>query len=157
MYVLRVASRFSPGDTVRTRFGTGVVREARNNGRLLIDVRGRAMVIAESGISAPVANSKPSQARRAALRNGSEPARPTREARSVLVEVDLHGLTVDEALDRAQLALNDALLADVGELRLIHGRSGGRIRAALHRRLGEIPNVRFRLDPRNDGVTIVSL
>jgi len=72
--------------------------------------------------------------------------------------VDLHGLTVEEALVRAEHALNDAMLADCAELRLIHGRSGGRIRAALHRRLSEIPSVRgFGLDPRNAGVTVVRL
>jgi DNA mismatch repair protein MutS2 len=72
--------------------------------------------------------------------------------------VDLHGLTVEEALARAELALNDAMLADLPELRLIHGRSGGRIKAALYRRLGTISAVRaVRLDPRNAGVTIVTL
>jgi DNA mismatch repair protein MutS2 len=74
------------------------------------------------------------------------------------VAIDLHGLTVEEALGRVQEALSEALLADVDELRLIHGRSGGRIRAALQRRLRETPGVRsFRRDPRNDGVTIVKL
>ena len=59
---------------------------------------------------------------------------------------------------RAESALSEALLADAEVLRLIHGRSGGRIRAALHRRLRELPGVRaFRLDPRNEGVTIVEL
>jgi DNA mismatch repair protein MutS2 len=74
------------------------------------------------------------------------------------VAIDLHGLTVEEALGRVQEALSEALLADVDELRLIHGRGGGRIRSALHRELGETPSVRkFRLDPRNEGVTIVTL
>ena len=73
-------------------------------------------------------------------------------------DVDLHGLTVEEALARAEDALNEALIEDCAELRVIHGRSGGRIRAALHRRLREIPSVRgFGLDPRNPGVTIVKL
>ena len=59
---------------------------------------------------------------------------------------------------KAELALNEALLADVDVLRLIHGKSGGRIRAALHGRLRELPGVRgFRLDPHNEGVTIVTL
>jgi DNA mismatch repair protein MutS2 len=72
--------------------------------------------------------------------------------------VDLHGLTIAEALLRAEHALNDALLADLADLRLIHGRSGGKIRAALHKRLREIPSVRaFALDPRNAGVTVVHL
>ena len=83
---------------------------------------------------------------------------PRRDTRTLSAEIDLHGLTVDEALERAQQALNEALLGDLAELRFIHGRSGGRIRAALHRHLRETPSVRnVRLDPRNEGVTIVSL
>jgi DNA mismatch repair protein MutS2 len=73
-------------------------------------------------------------------------------------EIDLHGMTVDEALGQAERALNDALLAGRLELRFIHGRSGGRIRGALHRWLGQVPTVvNVRLDPRNPGVTIVTL
>jgi DNA mismatch repair protein MutS2 len=73
-------------------------------------------------------------------------------------DLDLHGLTVDAAIDRVEHALNEALLADVGELRIVHGKGQGRIRAALHRHLRTIPSVRaFRLDPRNDGVTILTL
>jgi hypothetical protein len=50
------------------------------------------------------------------------------------------------------------MLAGLPELRFIHGRRGGRIRAALGRWLGGIPTVRaFRRDPRNEGVTIVAL
>jgi dsDNA-specific endonuclease/ATPase MutS2 len=82
---------------------------------------------------------------------------PDSRVRRAAGEVDLHGLTVEEALAAAERAVNDALLGDLPQLRLIHGRSGGRIRAALHRRLRAIPTVRaFRLDPRNAGVTIVS-
>jgi DNA mismatch repair protein MutS2 len=74
------------------------------------------------------------------------------------VEVDLHGLRVDEALLRIDDALDAALRAGHAELRFIHGRSGGRLRGALHERLRRIAAVRgVRLDPRNAGVTIVSL
>ena len=39
---------------------------------------------------------------------------------------------------------------------LIHGRSGGTLKATVHARLVRLPAVsRFRLDPRNPGVTIV--
>jgi DNA mismatch repair protein MutS2 len=72
--------------------------------------------------------------------------------------VDLHGLTVEEALARIEAALNDALLADMAQVRFVHGRSGGRIRSALHHRLRQIASVRhFFVDPRNEGVTIVEL
>ena len=55
-------------------------------------------------------------------------------------------------------AVNAAILAGHGRLRVIHGRSGGRLRGALHRQLHGLPSVRaFRLDPANDGVTIVEL
>ena len=152
-----MAARFTVGVAVQTPFGKGIVREVRNNGRLLVDVKDRALVVKESEISA-LAPGQQSRVRDAAV----DHARPSREAKpdagGDAREVDLHGLTVEAALARAEQALNDALLADVAELRLIHGRSGGRIRAALHRRLREIPTVRgFQLGPGNDGVTLVRL
>jgi DNA mismatch repair protein MutS2 len=54
--------------------------------------------------------------------------------------------------------LNDAILAGVDEARVIHGRSGGRVKAAVHARLKRLAAVRgYRLDPANPGVTIVTL
>ena len=152
-----MASRFTAGDTVQTRFGKGVVREIRNGNRLTVDVQGRALVLTESEVSAL---DRPRKRPHAPLASKRESARdgPRREARTVAAEINLHGLTVEEALECVQQALSEALLADLSELRLIHGRSGGRIRAALHRRLRDTPAVRkFRLDPRNAGVTIVDL
>ena len=146
----------APGDAVQTPFGKGIIREVRNHGRLLVDVQGRALELGEGDVSALGATSKTARRGRAARvperspvagRSGGPPA-----------ELDLHGLTVGEAVARAEQALNDALLADAAELRLIHGRSGGRIRAALHQRLREMPSIRgFHLDPANGGVTIVRL
>jgi dsDNA-specific endonuclease/ATPase MutS2 len=152
-----MASPFAPGDTVQTPFGKGVVREVRNSGRLMVDVQGRAMVVREREISAVAHVTKRSRVSQSS-ENASERIRPDRDSRAASREIDLHGLTVEEALDRVELALDDALLADLSEIRFIHGRSGGRIRAALHRRLRDTPSVRgFRLDPRNNGVTLVNL
>jgi DNA mismatch repair protein MutS2 len=141
---------------VQTRFGKGVVREVLNRDRLMVDVQGRALVVTASEISVVDPTRQRSRAPVASRR--SKPTRPRREARTASAEVDLHGLTVEQALDRVDQALNEALLADLSELRFIHGRSGGRIRNALHRRLHETSAVRkFRVDPRNEGVTIVIL
>jgi dsDNA-specific endonuclease/ATPase MutS2 len=150
-------ARFEAGDTVQTPFGKGVVREVRNRGRLLVDVAGRALEIKEADVS-PVPMSQ-RRTRDGHQPHSSEPVRPDeRSPRRSPIEIDLHGLTVEEALTRTEDALNDAILADVAQIRLIHGRSGGRIRAALHKKLQQIPSVRhFRLDPQNDGVTIVEL
>jgi len=146
-------ARFSRGDGVQTPLGKGIVCEVRKNGRLVVEIQGRAVVI--EGISAQPLEIRPKRGR--AESTEREP-RPGGHSRHAAGEVDLHGLTVEEALTRAEQALNDALLADLPELRLIHGRSGGRIKSALHHRLRHIAAVRsIRLDPRNPGVTIVAL
>jgi dsDNA-specific endonuclease/ATPase MutS2 len=50
------------------------------------------------------------------------------------------------------------MLADVAEAQIIHGRSGGRLKAAVHARLKRLASVRsYRVDPANPGVTIVTL
>ena len=152
-----MASRLKAGDMVQTPFGKGVVREVRNGNRLKVEVHGAALVVTDSEVTALTSSRKRSREPRAS-EGKPELSGSKRESRTVSAEIDLHGLTVEQALDRVQQALSDAMLADVSELRFIHGRSGGRIRAALQRRLRETPSVRkFRLDPRNDGVTIVSL
>jgi dsDNA-specific endonuclease/ATPase MutS2 len=144
-----------PGQLVSTPLGAGVVREVRNGGRVLVDIRGRAVMLHEADLA--VIRDSPRN------RKGRRQSDPPRESRAAdrthsSVSVDLHGLTVVEALARVEQALNDAALGDVSEVRLIHGRSGGRIRGALHRRLGEIPSIRaYSLDPANAGVTIVLL
>ena len=147
---------FQAGDAVQTPFGKGIVREVRNGGRLLVDVSGRALEIKEANVSHAVAR------HRAGAKNGGGQPSPNEPhasaARRPPPEIDLHGLTVEEALARVEAALNDAMLADMPQVRFIHGRSGGRIRAALHGRLREIASVRhFRVDPGNEGVTIVEL
>jgi dsDNA-specific endonuclease/ATPase MutS2 len=152
-----MAARITVGGTVQTPFGKGIVREVRNNGGLLVDVRGRALVVKASEISELDASPQ-SRVRSGTGKSTRAPRQAEPDAGGDTREVDLHGLTVEAALARAVQALDEALLADVAELRLIHGRSGGRIRAALHRQLREIPSVRgFQLDPRNEGVTLIRL
>ena len=141
---------------MQTLFGKGVVRELRN-ACLVVDIRGRALVVEESKVS--VISSTRKRSRSDSPADGRpDTSGPEALPHRVTKTLDLHGLTVDEALARAEQALNDALLANLPELRFIHGRSGGRIRAALHRRLREIGSVReVQIDPHNEGVTIVGL
>ena len=146
-----------PGDIVHTSFGKGIVREVRNSGRVLAEVKGRAMELGPDQVS-PAEPSNPKAKRREEHARPEDPQPGDSSSLLSVPEVDLHGLTVDEALARAALALNNAILANVPALRFIHGRSGGRIRGALQRWLGSVAAVRgFRLAPRNPGVTIVRL
>jgi hypothetical protein len=156
---------FSPGDPVQTPLGKGIVREVRHGARYVVDVRGRAVVFAARDVTTVESSGRrgartrrAARADAAAIPHVAAAAPHAASSSGAAREVDLHGLTVPEALARAEDALNEALLANAAELHVIHGRSGGRIRAALHARLGGIPSVRdFALDPRNAGITIVRL
>src|SRR5437667_1407591 len=74
-------------------------------------------------------------------------------------EVSLRGLRVDEAEARLVKALDDAVLADLPYLRVIHGKGTGAVRERVHEVLAADPRVqRFGFAPANQGghgVTIV--
>ena len=143
--------RLAAGDAVQTPYGKGIVLEMRNSGRLLVQIQQRALLVEAKGVTA--LSGPPRTAPLAATTRDESALR--RHAPS---EVDLHGMIVEEALVRVDDALDAAMRAGLAEVRFIHGRSGGRIRGALHQRLRVITAVRgFRLDPRNPGVTIVAL
>lgn len=142
---------FAPGDAIHVRaIGKGIVREVRNGGRYLVEVSGRSIVTTEDQLTAQESErkKKPAPVRRS----------PTDYARTsdAVPTLDLHGLTVDEAMSAVDAILNNALLSGVAEARIIHGRSGGRLKASLHAQMKRIASVRSHaVDPRNAGVTIV--
>jgi DNA mismatch repair protein MutS2 len=141
---------------VRTPLGKGVVQKVGHRGRLLVLIGNRSVVVdaRDASISDPPSKAK----RRPAPAGDPVPHDDDREPRRAAADLDLHGLIVAEALDRVVSAVNLAILAGHERLRVIHGRSGGRLRGAVHRQLRGLPSVRaFRLDPANDGVTIVEL
>ena len=152
---------FAPGDRVHLPgLGTGIVREVRNGERYVIQIKGRTMVV--GGAQMQRADPPPSSSRRRASINNDQEvqAEPDTAARApqAALSLDLHGKTVEEAITALDEFLDRALIASHAEVRVIHGRSGGRIREAVHKRLRELPPVRsFRIDPRNAGVTVVSL
>jgi dsDNA-specific endonuclease/ATPase MutS2 len=143
------------GDTVRTPLGKGVVQEVRHRG-LLVLIGNRSVLVAarDASISDPPSGSK----RRSAPAGDPAPRDDDRDRPRAAGDLDLHGLIVADALERVVSAVDAAIRAGHGRLRVIHGRSGGRLRGALHRQLRGLPSVRaFRLDPANAGVTIVEL
>ena len=145
--------QFASGDRVHVaRLGTGIVREVRNGGRYLIELKGRAMVVNAGQLEAaePARTSRTESVAKAD--GGSTAAAPAPSP-----SIDLHGKTVEEALAALDGFLNDALLDGAAEATVIHGRSGGKLKAAVHARLKDLPPVRaFRLDPHNPGATIVT-
>ncbi|MGE5554165.1 MAG: endonuclease MutS2 [Betaproteobacteria bacterium] len=83
------------------------------------------------------------------------------KAATIQSELDLRGLTVDEAWDLVAKYLDDAILAGLSQVRLIHGKGTGALRQGLRERLGSYPGVmeyRYAAPAEGgDGVTIVKL
>jgi hypothetical protein len=76
-------------------------------------------------------------------------------------EVHLRRLTVDEALLRLDQYLNDAFMAGLYQVKVIHGKGTGTLRQAVHEQLARHPLVKsYRLGGYGEGgigVTIVEL
>jgi DNA mismatch repair protein MutS2 len=149
---------FTPGDRVHLRgFGTGIVRELRSGGQYAIEIKGRLVVAAGRELERAAGAPKPRKETPTAKPAGESRGTPTTAGASPSRSLDLHGKTVDESLDVLEAFVNDALLAGCHEVRVIHGRSGGRVKTAVHRYLRRISSVvTFRVDPYNAGVTIVT-
>jgi DNA mismatch repair protein MutS2 len=77
------------------------------------------------------------------------------------MEVDLRGMTFDEAMPEVDKYLDDVYLAGLKEVRLIHGKGTGALRAKIGRFLKGHPRVRaHRLGAWNEGdtgVTVVTI
>ena len=56
-------------------------------------------------------------------------------------EADVRGMTTDEAIPFVDRAIDDALLAGISQVRIIHGKGTGALRAGLHAYLKGHKNV----------------
>ena len=75
-------------------------------------------------------------------------------------ELDLHGLRVEVALEQVEAYLNDATLAGMSSVRVMHGMGTGALRNAVRGYLSSHPlvkTVRTDASKSNDSVTIVEL
>jgi len=85
-------------------------------------------------------------------------SRPSR--RNVGNEIDLRGFRVEEALEKVEGLLNDAVLDEAGQVRIIHGKGTGALRRAVREYLEDHPLVASAEQgegPGGDGVTVAHL
>lgn len=79
----------------------------------------------------------------------------------MLYEIDLHGLTVDEALFKVDQFMYDTYQMGLSEISIVHGKGTGTLRGAVRNYVAAHPLVRsYRRGVDNeggDGVTIVEL
>lgn len=77
---------------------------------------------------------------------------------SVSPEVNLIGMTVDEAIPVLDKYLDDAYLAHLPQVRVVHGRGTGALKAGVHRHLKKLSYVKeFRLGEFGEGDTGVTI
>jgi DNA mismatch repair protein MutS2 len=97
--------------------------EARSDGKVVVRVGSLKLVI-DPGTLTPVVG----QSRRPAV----PPSRPEAADTGAPYEVDLRGLTGDEAEQAVLAAVDAAVLAEQPYLRIIHGKGTGVVRERVH-------------------------
>lgn len=147
-----------PGERVRIAAGgaKGTVVEYRD-GRAVVETAGIRVDVPVSEL-APLGESEA-----AAPAGESEPTRGgwSGPPASASPEVDLRGLRVDDVEQVLSRAIDDAVLADLPSLRIIHGMGTGALRERVRQLLGVESRIRtFRPGRRGEGgagVTVVEL
>ena len=88
-------------------------------------------------------------------------ARVSRSVRNAKTEVDLRGMNADEAILEVDRFIDASVMANLGQLTIIHGKGTGVLRTEIHKHLRTHPSVaEFRLGLYGEGetgVTVVSL
>jgi DNA mismatch repair protein MutS2 len=130
----------------------GVVVSTGRGGRYRVQIDNTTVSCREQDLIAPPEESR--KARKSPKHAAATPSRAKEGAPAG--RIDLHGMTVDEAIARVVEEIDLALRRGADRIEVVHGKGSGRIRDALHRELAALPVVAsFRLDPRNAGVTWV--
>ncbi len=138
----------------RTLGQTGrIVEQSGRTGRLTLETEGARLVVPADDVEVvpePISGPAPRDTGADELRR--------RAAARVTPTLDLHGERVAAALERLDEYLNDALLAGLDSVAIIHGAGTGALRRAVRERLAEHPRVRGtrpgRRDEGGDGATI---
>jgi DNA mismatch repair protein MutS2 len=143
---------FQPGDSVKVSSGpSGQVLEIRSDGKLVIGAGAVRMVVEPDAVS----SDRPSATTRSA---GTRPVRQSSPSSPSPLEIDLRGMTGDEAETATVAAVDAAVLAEQPYLRIIHGMGMGVVRERVRRVVSRDRRIaRYAFAPRNQGGTGVTI
>jgi DNA mismatch repair protein MutS2 len=135
--------------------GTGEVLELRDDGAAVVAAGAMKIVLEASSLTPlpPSGRAAPRKDTRTAAKSSG-----SHDADAAALEVDLRGLTGDEAEQATIAAVDAAVLAEQPFLRIIHGMGTGVVRERVRRVVsGDRRVTRFGFAPRNQGGTGVTI
>lgn len=155
---------FSPGDEVFVKSfnATGTISEVYDRDVLVTIGNLKTLVAARDVVKRSSAATRTTSTTR---RNVARPASLSAEVRTASLDastsVDVRGMRVDEAWPLVDKALDDAMLASLHEIRIVHGKGTGRLAQGLREFLKGHPQVASTASAPDreggSGVTIVKL
>ncbi len=138
------------------------VRESQSTGKVL-DIQGKRAIVAIGEMRATVKMNrldKIKKPKKDKVRAGTGTNRISKRAH-VSTELHVKGFRVEQALPVVSKFIDDALMAGVKELRILHGKGTGALRQAIRDYLTAVPEVNkltdAPLDAGGEGWTLVSL
>lgn len=133
-----------------------IVERSGRTGRITLETEGARVVVPGDDVEVvaePATGPSPRDMAAEELRR--------RAASRIGPSLDLRGERVEAALERLDAYLDEALLAGLDSVRIVHGAGTGALRRAIRERLAEHPRVRAtrggRRDEGGDGATIADL
>jgi DNA mismatch repair protein MutS2 len=144
------AESLEVGSTVRLETGgTGEVIEIRSDGKVVVTA-GAIRMVADPSTITSVSKREQRKTRSDSAHLPSGPAAP--------LEIDLRGMTGDEAETATVAAVDAAVLAEQPYLRIIHGMGTGAVRERVRRVVSKDRRIsRYGFAPRNQGGTGVTI
>ncbi len=122
-----------------------------------IDVRGKKLRAPLAGLTVLAAAGSPARSSAQKVRVSTD----LRPREGLLSELNVIGSTVDQAIDRVSRFLDDTLVTDQSQVRIVHGHGTGQLRRGIAAYLKDHPLVaKFYPAPREqggEGATIVEL
>ncbi len=149
-----VPKNLMPGETV-------LVRSLGQKGSVLAPPDNKGEVSVQVGImkiTVPLEDLKREQKVQAKQERARYVSMGAEKGRDIRPELDLRGMTAQEALERLDKYLDDALLAGLDQVRIIHGKGTGALRKAVQDSLREHARIKsFREGESGEGGSGVSV